>query len=51
MLKVSFKETSWRIVAVKNAGTANNGKRQASQFGVRGRSLPKPEYDVYARLA
>jgi DNA methylase len=51
LLKLSLSDTSWRLITIRNAGTAHNGKRQASQFGIRGQSVPKREYDVYARLA
>jgi hypothetical protein len=51
LAKTSLQGTSWRIVTIKDAGTAYNGKRQASQFGARGKSTPRREYDVYARIA
>jgi hypothetical protein len=50
ILKASFKNTGWRLVTIRHAGTANNGRRQAAQFGVRGSSTPRKEYDIYARL-
>jgi hypothetical protein len=50
LLKDSFKNTSWRLVTIRGAGTAHNGKRQASQFGIRVTSKPRKEYDVYAHL-
>jgi len=51
LLRDSLRHTPWRLVTTRNAGTAHNGKRQACQFGVRGKSKPKREYDLYARLA
>jgi hypothetical protein len=50
VIKCSFERTSWRLITIRDAGTAHNGKRQALQFGARGRSKPKREYDVYASL-
>jgi hypothetical protein len=50
LLKNSFEGTSWQLLTIRSAGTAHSGKRQASQFGMRGRSLPRREYDVYAAL-
>jgi hypothetical protein len=46
----SFRNTGWRVVTVRSAGTATNGKRQALQFGERITSKPRAEHDIYARL-
>jgi hypothetical protein len=47
--KSSFRESGWRLTTVRRAGNASDGRRQSSQFGER-RSLPREEYDLYARL-
>ena len=39
----------WRISTIRAAGTANPGKRQASQFLLKA-SKPVQEFDLYARL-
>jgi len=46
LLKRSFHESGWRIQTIKEAGTANDGKRQARQFGRV--KKPRVEYDLYA---
>ena len=46
LLKGSFRESGWRIRTIKGAGTANDGKRQARQFGQV--TKPRVEYDLYA---
>jgi SAM-dependent methyltransferase len=42
-------QCGWRIVTIKAAGTAREGKRQSDQFFSRA-SLPFSEFDLYARL-
>lgn len=39
----------WRVTAVRNAGTAQRGRRQYEQFGP-SESAPVEEIDLYARL-
>jgi hypothetical protein len=51
LLKASLREAGWHITAIRDAGSALDGKRQAMQFGERTRNKPRPEYDVYALLA
>jgi hypothetical protein len=51
LLRESFADSGWRLSAVRPAGTAFSGRRQAAQFGERGRSQPRREYDIYAILA
>ena len=43
----SFRETCWRIRTSRSAGTAYDGKRQATQFK-RATLHPRVEFDVYA---
>lgn len=50
LIKRSLRNTGWRITAIRSAGTAHNGKRQASQFGKRIKSKARIEYDIYAVL-
>jgi hypothetical protein len=50
LLRASLSGSGWRLVTIRRAGDASDGKRQAQQFGrVTGR--PRLEYDFYARLA
>ena len=42
----SLHDSGWKISTIRNAGTSYDGRRQAIQFGTRGRV--KMEYDVYA---
>lgn len=42
-------DSGWRILTIRDAGKASNGKRQANQFK-RKASEPVSEIDVYARL-
>jgi hypothetical protein len=42
-------DCGWRITTVKNAGTAQKGRRQYEQFGP-SESDPIEEIDLYARL-
>jgi hypothetical protein len=47
LIKKSLTGTGWRVVAVRAAGTATEGKRQADSF-LRTRTRPVVEYDVWA---
>jgi DNA methylase len=51
LIKESFRDSGWRILTVKNAGTSLQGRRQALQFGSRTKKPPRQEYDVYAYRA
>ena len=46
LLKWSLRESGWRTQTIREAGTANDGKRQARQFGRV--TNPRVEYDLYA---
>lgn len=48
LARASFQESGWRISAVRPAGDAKSGKRQADSF-LSSRSKPLIEYDVWAR--
>jgi DNA modification methylase len=49
ILKRSLEDTAWRLTTVKCAGSAHDGRRQATQFkGTQ--NAPIMEYDAYARL-
>lgn len=50
LLKASLREGGWHITTIRHAGSALDGKRQATQFGERARNQPRPEYDIYALL-
>jgi hypothetical protein len=50
LIKSSFNKTPWRITAVRSAGNAADGQRQAVQFGHQEISKPRQEYDLYAVL-
>lgn len=50
LLKLSLKDSGWRLRTVVSAGDANAGRRQATQFVHRG-PAPKEEHDYYAMLA
>lgn len=50
LAKDSFKGSAWRLVTIRNAGSALQGKRQADTF-LRNRSNPLVEYDLWAQLA
>ncbi len=47
LIKSSFSESGWRIMTVRKAGTATEGRRQADSF-LRTKSNPMTEYDVWA---
>ena len=44
----SLFDSGWKITTIRNAGTSHSGRRQAIQFGIRGRGAVKMEYDLYA---
>ncbi len=50
IIKTSFRDGPWRLSAIRSAGTALEGKRQANAF-LRNRSKPVVEHDLWARLA
>lgn len=50
LIRRSLCEAGWRLVTVRDAGTASNGKRQAEQFRLLRRD-PIREFDYYARPA
>ena len=45
----SFNESGWKISRTICAGSAKDGRRQALQFGHRGKGESKLEYDFYAK--
>jgi hypothetical protein len=47
ILRASLARSGWRVLTVKRAGTASNGKRQAEHFARR-ETKPVEECDVYA---
>ena len=49
IIKSSLHNSAWRISTVRNAGSADAGKRQANSFLI-SRSTPMTEYDVWARV-
>lgn len=49
LAKTSFRDSPWRLLTIRNAGSAREGKRQADTF-LRSRSKPVVEYDLWARL-
>lgn len=50
LIRRSLCDAGWRLVTVRDAGTASNGKRQAEQFKLSS-SGPVTEHDYYARAA
>ncbi|MGA1843363.1 MAG: DNA methyltransferase [bacterium] len=46
LIKSSLKESGWRIMAIKEAGSAKEGRRQADAF-LRTKTKPMVEYDVW----
>lgn len=48
LIRQSLREVGWRLLTVRDAGTASNGRRQADQFQRPGRG-PVSEFDYYAR--
>jgi hypothetical protein len=49
VIKASLRATPWRISAIREAGTASIGKRQADSF-LKKKSAPVAEYDIWARM-
>jgi hypothetical protein len=49
ILKSSFRDSGWRLTTIRDAGSALDGRRQATQFGEDQKKHPRQEYDVYAR--
>lgn len=49
VIQKSLEDSRWRVITIKSAGTASEGKRQADSF-LRSKSNPLTEYDVWARL-
>jgi hypothetical protein len=49
ILKTSFAGSPWRVMTIKAAGSADEGKRQAEHFA-RTFSAARPEYDVWVCL-
>jgi hypothetical protein len=47
IIRASLHNSAWRISTLRNAGTADAGRRQADSF-LRHRSKPMTEYDVWA---
>lgn len=48
IIRRSLLESSWRVITIKSAGTASEGRRQADSF-LRTKSIPMIEYDIWAR--
>jgi hypothetical protein len=48
LIKESFEDSPWRLLTLRNAGSASEGKRQADTFV--SSADPIPEYDVWATL-
>jgi len=51
ILKSSFHDSGWALTTIKNAGSALDGRRQATQFGADQKKHPRKEFDVYAKRA
>ena len=49
IFKASMANSPWRVMTVKAAGSAEEGKRQAGHFARIYRAA-RPEYDIWARL-
>jgi DNA methylase len=49
VIRDSLLDTGWEVTAVRSAGTASEGRRQALGFGQRGQALA--EIDVWARAS
>jgi len=47
LVKLSLKETAWRVITIKQAGSADAGRRQALHFST-SRTKPITEFDVWA---
>jgi hypothetical protein len=50
ILRKSFEGTGWCLSTVRGAGSSDDGKRKATQFGKRISQPPRREFDVFARL-
>ena len=50
LVKSSFRDSAWRLVTIRNAPSALNGRRQSDAF-LRNRRKPVEEHDLWARLA
>ena len=48
IVKLSLKDSGWRIITIRTAGVSSNGKRQADTF-LRSKSKPLHEFDIWAR--
>lgn len=48
VIRASFQNSGWRVTTARPAGTALDGRRQATQFKLQA-SDPHVEYDIYAR--
>lgn len=48
LLKESFRGSTWRIITIRQAGSARAGKRQADSF-LRKRTKPTTEYDIWLK--
>lgn len=48
VIRKSLEDSGWRVITIKTAGTASEGKRQADSF-LRTKSKPLVEYDIWAR--
>jgi len=48
-IKNSLDQSGWKLSTIRSADNANNGRRQAAQFGVGGSMRPRTEFDFYAR--
>lgn len=46
IIKISLRDSGWRIMTIKEAGSATEGKRQADAF-LRRKTKPLVEYDVW----
>ena len=50
-VKESLKNTNWRILTGRDAGSAAGGRRQANHFGSESAASPIAEYDLWAERA
>jgi DNA modification methylase len=48
IIRDSLNNTKWKVLTVRSAGSAADGKRQARSFLTT--TIPKPEFDVWATL-
>lgn len=47
VVQKSLQDSNWRVLTIKHAGTASEGRRQADSF-LRTKSTPLVEYDIWA---